>query len=732
MNFKKLLSIAIAIATLGACVGPSDEKGVVVTPTPAASKSLIATFYQGNNSSTGCQTQGGASADHKYFATPFRTNSIDFTTNATVTSKYIGLGLLQSGPTSGPLVPLRIEIQSDSNGSPSGNVLSNAIIGSYGLEGANSGSASASVPDRYGSQYVVGRMPVQGYFGSGGLTLNANTTYWAVAVYLSGTRPDIDRCGASEPTAFGQTKISSDGTNWVNSTTGYLPRVALFDGEGNNTNSTSTFTISGSVSGLSGGQQLTLLNNNTNPTIITSNSSFTFSTPLANNSNYAVTVGTQPVGQTCTVRNGSGSSVATNVTNVTVTCGSPWIGTKQLGATGALTTGNSVATDSSGNVYVTGSTNGNLDGNTLTGTNDVFLTKYDSSGNKLFTKQLGAVGAETYGNGIAIDSIGNVYITGGTSGNLDGNTRSGTTDVFLTKYDSSGNKLFTKQLGVSSAQTQGQGIAIDSNSNVYITGNTSGNLDGNTLNGTTNFFLSKYDSSGNKLFTKQLGATSAYTYGVSVATDSSANVFVTGRTNGNLDGNTLTGSADFFLTKYDSSGNKLFTKQLGAVGATTYGYGVATSNSGNVYVTGYTNGNLDGNTLTGSADFFLTKYDNSGNKLFTKQLGAVGAGTTGDGGISTDSSGNIYVAGSTNGNLDGNTLSGTNDSFLTKYDASGNRLFTKQLGVTNVGTRGLSLAKDNLGNLFVAGFTAGRLDGNLLRGTWDFFVTKYDNNGVKQ
>jgi hypothetical protein len=96
--------------------------------------------------------------------------------------------------------------------------------------------------------------------------------------------------------------------------------------------------------------------------------------------------------------------------------------------------------------------------------------------------------------------------------------------------------------------------------------------------------------------------------------DSGGNVYVTGYTNGGLDGNTLTGAYDFFLTKYDSSGNKVFTKQLGVAGAETYATGVAVDSGDDVYVTGYTNGGLDGNTLTGAYDFFLTKYDSSGNK----------------------------------------------------------------------------------------------------------------------
>ena len=81
-----------------------------------------------------------------------------------------------------------------------------------------------------------------------------------------------------------------------------------------------THTVSGSVSGLGTGKQVTLQNNAGNSTTVSANGSFTFSTPVAYNGSYAVTVGTQPTGQTCTVSNGSGSGVVANVSNVSVTC----------------------------------------------------------------------------------------------------------------------------------------------------------------------------------------------------------------------------------------------------------------------------------------------------------------------------------------------------------------------------------------------------------------------------
>ena len=143
---------------------------------------------------------------------------------------------------------------------------------------------------------------------------------------------------------------------------------------------------------------------------------------------------------------------------------------------------------------------------------------------------------------------------------------------------------------------------------------------------------------------------------------------MTGEIGAELDGNTYLGDFDIFLVKYNSSGTKQWTKQLGTSSSDS-GNGVTTDSSGNIYVTGYTNGGLDGNTNSGYGDIFLVKYNSSGTKQWTKQLGT----SSGDYGndVTTDSSGNIYVTGSTWGGLDGNTNSGSYDIFIVKYNSSG-------------------------------------------------------------
>ena len=91
-----------------------------------------------------------------------------------------------------------------------------------------------------------------------------------------------------------------------------------------------------------------------------------------------------------------------------------------------------------------------------------------------------------------------------------------------------------------------------------------------------------------------------------MSVDGSSNAYVTGITMGNMDGNTNTGRSDIFLTKYDTDGTKLWTEQLGTT-RYEYSFGVSVDGSSNAYVTGYTQGNLNGNTNAGGRDMFLTK-----------------------------------------------------------------------------------------------------------------------------
>ena len=141
--------------------------------------------------------------------------------------------------------------------------------------------------------------------------------------------------------------------------------------------------------------------------------------------------------------------------------------------------------DSSGNAFVTGSTDGVL-GASAFGSLDVFLAKFNSTGVRVFMQQFGTLFSDI-GYAVAVDGTGNVNITGATDGSLGSNTSAGQLDVFLAKFDASGTSLFTSQFGTPFNDT-GFGIAVDSSANVLITGSTTGNLDGNTSAGLSDIF----------------------------------------------------------------------------------------------------------------------------------------------------------------------------------------------------------------------------------------------------
>jgi hypothetical protein len=127
------------------------------------------------------------------------------------------------------------------------------------------------------------------------------------------------------------------------------------------------------------------------------------------------------------------------------------------------------------------------------------VVKYNSSGTKQWTKQLGSSSTD-YANGVAVDSSGNVYATGHTWGGLDGSNAgagNGSTDLIVVKYNSSGTKQWTKQLG-SSWYDWAEGVAVDSSDNIYVTGWTRGDLDGNSSAGGSDLFVVKYNSSGER------------------------------------------------------------------------------------------------------------------------------------------------------------------------------------------------------------------------------------------
>lgn len=428
--------------------------------------------------------------------------------------------------------------------------------------------------------------------------------------------------------------------------------------------------------------------------------------------------------------------------------------------------GTSITADDLGNTYIAGGFDSpvlNFGTTTLTsvGGTDIFIAKHDASGNVLWAKSAGGTTGYDYANSVAVDAFGNTYITGifqstTLSFGTTTLTNVGSIDIFLAKYDASGNLLWAKNAGGTSSD-DARSVAADASGNIYMTGSfQSPTLSfgtttlTNVSSGSNDIFLAKYDPFGNVLWAKSAGGTSS-DVAHSVAVDASGNTYMTGffiSPTLSFSSTTLTnaGWTDIFLAKYDASGNVLWAKSAGGTG-TDEAYSITIDASGNNYITGYfrsptisfastslTNTDNTGNTT----DIFLTKYNASGNVLWAKSAG----GTSSDEAHSAtiDAVENIYITGffwSPTLSLGSTTLTnaGGRDIFLLKYDGLGNLLWTKGSGGTG-SDEAHSLAIDTSGNAYLAGsFSSPSLsfgsttltNANNTGNTPDIFLAKLNN-----
>ncbi len=283
---------------------------------------------------------------------------------------------------------------------------------------------------------------------------------------------------------------------------------------------------------------------------------------------------------------------------------------------------------------------------------------------KAWTKLLGSSG-DDYANALTTGLDGSIYVSGMTVGSLDGQTNSGGFDAFLTKYNADGTKAWTKLLG-SSSSDYAYALTTGLDGSIYVGGFTEGALDGQTNSGSRDTFLTKYSADGTKAWTQLLGS-SGSDQATALTTGLDGSIYVSGVTSGALDGQTNSGSLDTFLTKYSADGIKAWTQLLGSSGI-DYAYAVTTGLDGSIYVSGVTNGSLDGQTNSGGGDAFLTKYSADGTKAWTKLLGSSGSDEANA--LTTGLDGSIYFTGSTDGAFDGQTNSGGSDAFLTKFSVS--------------------------------------------------------------
>lgn len=369
-------------------------------------------------------------------------------------------------------------------------------------------------------------------------------------------------------------------------------------------------------------------------------------------------------------------------------------------ASSGTTTAQSTAVDASGNVYVIGNATGDFGNQINQGTQDSYLTKYDSAGHVVWQKLLGSGGtANAYG--LALDPSGGVVVTGASTAQLmTTSVSNGNNDSFVARYDANGEQTWIKQIQTL-ATNQSNAVSIDASGNIYIGGSVSGGVigAGQVAQGKGDAFLVKLDSKGKVLSESQFGTSGADSV-AATATDSSGNLFVASTQNGHA-----------VLSKYangDITSAPTWTQDLGdlAAGGSIGGLTVA---NGKVYVSGATsNGNLTSGgsasiaaPASGGIDAFVSSFTDNGASVSantTTYIGTAGTDTAGD--VTVASDGTVYVSGSTNGTFAGaqRTVQNVNNAFATALNSDGTVKWTKQFGGADGVSTGAGIAIDTQGS----------------------------------
>ena len=356
----------------------------------------------------------------------------------------------------------------------------------------------------------------------------------------------------------------------------------------------------------------------------------------------------------------------------------------------------SIAADDSGNVYVTGYSQGSGTGF------DYATIKYNSSGVQQWLQRYNGPGNEIdYAHSIALDCTGNVYVTGFSSG-------IGTAYDYATiKYNSTGVEQWVQRYnGPGNYYDYAHSIALDDSGYVYVTGFSYGSGTG------WDYTTIKYNSSGDSVWVKRYdGPGNSDDYVGSIVLDDACNVYVTGSSYGNGTG------SDYATIKYNSSGVQQWIQRYNGPGnETDFAHSIASDGSGNVYVTGESFG---GGTFS---DYTTIKYNSSGDSVWVKRYNGSGNSEDKAFSIAVDGSGNVYVTGNSYG-------SGTKYDYATiKYNSSGVQQWLQRYNGPGDSTDyAFSVAVDGSSNVYVTGYSYGSGTGS------DYATIKYSqSNGIRQ
>jgi uncharacterized delta-60 repeat protein len=351
-----------------------------------------------------------------------------------------------------------------------------------------------------------------------------------------------------------------------------------------------------------------------------------------------------------------------------------------------------IAVDGSGNVYVTGASIG-----TTWPDYDYATIKYDASGNQVWVARYNGPASDfDFATAIAVDSSGNVYVTGASEG-----SGTGPFDYATVKYDSSGQQQWVARYnGPGNDDDEPYGIAVDDTGNVYVTGYSVGSKSGN------DYATIKYNSDGQEQWVARYnGPSNSNDYGRSIGIDGSGNVYVTGSSIGSS-------GFDYATVKYDSSGQEQWAARYNGPGnEDDEPSAMVVDSSGNVYVTGYS---------TGSGTFYdytTIKYNTSGTEEWVARYNGEASLLDIAYAIALDASGNVYVTGWSVG-------LGTGYDYATvKYDSSGQEQWVERYnGTGDTDDQAYAIAVDSSANVYVTGYAINS------DGVSDFTTIKYSQS----
>ncbi len=498
-------------------------------------------------------------------------------------------------------------------------------------------------------------------------------------------------------------------------------------GGGGGGGGSTTYTVGGTVTGLNG--TLVLQNNGQDDLTITSNGPFTFPTPLQDGSAYNVTVLTQPTGQTCYVKNGSGTISGANVTNVNVNCYDsgtldPDFGTGGIVIQSDVAGGNSsdhgysIITDGQGRILVTGcSKNSNNDYDMVIwrfnpdGTPD---TSFGNNGIVIHDNAANGNGDDC-GRSITLDSQGNIYVAGYSWNGSN-------FDMVVWKFNSNGvpstdfngkEKIVHNSAAGGNGDDFGYSIVLDNQGKILVAGyskNSSNNFDMVIWRFNSNGTLdSTFDFDGIVVHGNAAGG-NGDDKGFSITLDSQGRILVAGYSEGSGTG------LDMVIWKYNSDGtldtsfgNNGLVVYNSSGGASDVGFSITVDSQDKILVAGYSYNNSHGNN-----DLVIWKYNSDGtpdtnfgtNGIVTYDNAAGGNGNDYGRSIVIDSQGRILVTGfSQNTNTDYDMVIWrflSDGSLDTNFGNNGVVVHASTAG-GNLHDRGYSITLDSDGKILVTG-----------------------------